>query len=94
MAMNDDDPNHLDRTVRRARERRDRARQEGDRTLAQNLMWIGTLGWLIAVPMVGAMLVGRWLDHRFGTGVMFASASCIIGLVTGGALAWRKVQQR
>lgn len=92
--MNDDDPNHLDRTVRRARERRDRAKEEGDRTLAQNLTWMGTLGWLIVAPMVGAMFLGRWLDQRFGTGVTFASALCIVGLVTGCALAWRKVQRR
>ena len=92
--MADADPNHLDRTIRRARERRERAQQEGERTLAQNLMWMGTLGWLIVGPMIGAMFLGRWLDHRLGTGVTFASALCIVGLVTGCVLAWRKVQQR
>jgi ATP synthase protein I len=94
MAMNDGDPNHLARTVRRARERREHAREEGERTLAQNLMWMGTLGWLIVGPMVGAMFAGRWLDHRLGTGVTFASAFCILGLVIGCVLAWRKVQRR
>ena len=92
--MSDTEPNDLDRSVRKTRERRERAKQEGDRTLAQNLVWMGTLGWLIVVPMVGGMFLGRWLDHRFGTGVTFASALCIVGLATGCVFAWRKVQQR
>lgn len=90
----DADPNQLDRSVRRTRERRERAKQEGERTLAQNLAWMGTLGWLVVVPMLGGMFLGRWIDHHFGTGVTFASALCIAGLITGSVLAWRKVQQR
>lgn len=91
--MPEGDPNHLDRSVRRARERRERAKQEGDRTLAQNLAWMGTLGWLIVVPMVGGMFLGRWLDHRFGTGVTFSMGLHVVGLFTGCWLAWRKVRQ-
>jgi len=92
--MSDTDPNDLDRSVRRTRERRERAQQEGERSIAQNLAWMGMLGWLVVVPTVAGMLLGHWLDHRFGTGVMFALALCIIGVVTGCMLAWRKVQQR
>ena len=91
--MSDVDPDHLDRSVRRTRERRERAKEEGERTLAQNLAWMGTLGWLVVVPTVAGMLLGHWLDHRFHTGVMFALALCVIGVVMGCALAWRKVQR-
>jgi ATP synthase protein I len=92
--MTSHDDNHLDREVRRRRQRREQAKQEGERSLAQNLAWIGTLGWLIVVPMIAAMFVGRWLDHRFDTGVTLASALCVGGLVAGCWQAWRKVQRR
>jgi ATP synthase protein I len=94
MAMTTADPNHLDRSVRRARERRERAKREGERTIAQNLAWMGTLGWLVVVPTLAGMFLGRWLDERFGTGVMFSLALCIGGLTAGCALAWRKVKRR
>lgn len=92
--MSDADPNHLRNSVKRTRERRERAKQEGERSIAQNLMWMGTLGWLVTVPMVAGMFLGRWLDHRLGTGVTLASTLCVVGLVTGCWLAWRKVQAR
>lgn len=88
------DDNHLDESVRRTRERREKAAREGERTLAQNLVWMGTLGWLIVAPMLAGMFVGRWIDHRFGTGVTFASALCIAGIVIGSLLGWRKVARR
>ena len=92
--MGSDDDNQLDREVRRQRERREQAKQEGERSIAQNLAWIGTLGWLVVVPMVAGMFFGRWLDRTLGTGVTFASALCIGGLIAGCWLAWRKVQRR
>ena len=92
--MPDGDSDELGGSVKRTRERRERAKQEGERTLAQNLMWMGTLGWLVTVPMVAGMFLGRWIDHRFGTGVTFSSTLCVVGLVSGCWLAWRKVQQR
>lgn len=88
------DSDRLDENVRRARERRERAANEGERTLAQNLAWMGTLGWLVVGPMLILMFAGRWIDRHFGTGVTFASALCIGGLVLGCALAFRKVMRR
>ena len=92
--MGNPDDNGLDRSVRLRRERRDKMKQEGERSLAQNLAWMGTLGWLIVVPMVAGMFLGRWLDRELGTGVTFASSLCVVGLVTGSWFAWRKVQRR
>lgn len=92
MAQADD--NHLDESVRKTRERREKAAREGERTLGQNLAWMGTLGWLVVAPMIAGMFLGRWLDHRLGTGVTFSSALCIGGIAIGALLGWRKVAQR
>lgn len=92
MARNDHD--RLEDSVRKTRERRERAAREGGRTLGQNIAWMGTLGWLIVAPMLLGLFVGRWLDHALGTGVTFSSALCILGLALGAFLGWRKVAQR
>jgi ATP synthase protein I len=92
--MGNRDDDHLDRSVRLRRERRERAKQEGELTLAQSLAWMGTLGWLIAVPMVAGMFLGRWLDRELATGVTLASSLSVAGLVAGCWFAWRKVQRR
>jgi len=92
MGLDEDD--ELAGKVRQWRRRRELAKHEGERSLAHNLAWVGTLGWLITVPMVAGVFLGRWLDHRAGTGVVFAAALSVVGLGAGCWLAWRKVHTR
>ena len=83
----------LKRSVRLRRERRERAQREGERSLAQNLAWVGTLGWLIVTPILAGMFLGRFIDRRFGLGILFSSTLCCIGAVIGGWLAWRRIRR-
>jgi ATP synthase protein I len=82
----------LDDAVRLRRERRERGRRNGERSLAQNLAMVGVLGWTIVVPGLLGILLGRWLDGRLGTGIVFTSALVFIGLGVGCALAWRSMR--
>lgn len=93
--MNSVPPNHesLRRSVQTRHDRQRRWEREGERPLAKNLAMIGSLGWLIAIPTVAGAFLGRWLDHSFGTGIMFTAALIFVGAIIGGALAWKRMHQ-
>lgn len=84
----------LDRGVARRREGRARGRREGERSLAQNLAMIGSLGWLVVLPALGGALLGRWIDRRAGGGLTFSAAMLFAGLALGCWLAWRRMHER
>lgn len=86
----DDD---LQKGVRRHRERIEKARREGERPMGRNLALIGALGWLIVAPIVGALLLGRWIDHRVGTGIFWTATSVFLGATIGAWLAWKRMQE-
>ena len=62
---------NLRRAVRLREEREERWRKEGERPLWQNLSMFGSLGWLIVIPALLGVVLGRWLDTRFDTGITF-----------------------
>ncbi len=88
-------PNHdtLAEPVRRERARRERWAREGERTLGQNLAWIGVLGWLVVTPILIGIFLGRWIDARWGTGVFWTVSLLFTGVVIGCFLAWRRVHE-
>jgi ATP synthase protein I len=79
------------RAVEASQERAERWKREGERSLGQNLAMIGSLGWLIVVPTLAGVAMGRWLDHKFGTGIQFTGALIAVGVALGGWLAWRRI---
>ena len=89
----EDHPAKLDNSVRKRRQRRERARRQGERSVGRNLALIGVLGWLIVAPTLMGVFAGRWLDRTEGTGIFWTSALMLLGLVVGCYLAWRRVQQ-
>ena len=86
--------NHNDamgRAVRLREARSERWEREGERPLWLNLSMIGALGWLIVVPILLGIFVGRWLDGSLGTGTLFTGALIFLGAGVGGMLAWRRM---
>ena len=83
----------LPRSVARRAARRAFWIAHGERSLARNLAMIGALGWLVVTPTVLGVFAGRWLDHRFGSGIFWTGALIVVGLTLGCALAWRRVQE-
>jgi len=72
-----------------------RRREIADRKAA--LAWLGTLGvlgWMIAVPILAGIFLGRALDHRLGTGYAFTIGLLVAGIVLGCGGAWRWVKKR
>lgn len=79
--------------VRLREERSERAREQAERSLWQNLSMIGALGWLIVTPTVLGVFLGRWLDQTFDTRIMFSGAFTFLGVALGCYLAWQRVSK-
>jgi ATP synthase protein I len=76
-----------------ARARRKQAEAEGSRSVFRSLGMIGGLGWVIVVPTLAGLALGRWLDHSFATGITFTGAMLAVGLGIGCRLAWLRMHQ-
>jgi ATP synthase protein I len=81
----------LDKAVKKRRERRAHWRREGERSIGQNLAMIGALGWIIVTPTLLGVFAGRWLDHRFDSGIFWTLGLMMAGLALGCALAWKRM---
>jgi len=82
-----DDP--LADAARRAAERTELGRAAPEPSLAARLGQIGVLGWTIVVPTLVAVVVGRWLDRTFETGIFFSAPLIMIGAGFGFWSAWK-----
>jgi len=85
-----DRDDELGRAIRTRRGRR-ASRDEGERSLAQNLAMIGVLGWTIVLPGLLGVAIGRWIDGALGGGIVFTAALLFAGIAAGSALAWRRL---
>ncbi|PRP92588.1 putative F0F1-ATPase subunit [Enhygromyxa salina] len=54
---------------------------------------VGTLGWLIALPIVGGALLGSIVDRHLGTGLTFTLALLVVGVALAGFGLWRHAQE-
>lgn len=79
----------LDRRITTFARRRARARARGGPSLWAQASWVGTVGWLVAVPIVVGALLGRLLDRRFDSGITWAMAGLSLGVLVGGYALWR-----
>ncbi|WP_044562178.1 AtpZ/AtpI family protein [Azospirillum sp. B4] len=85
-------PNGADPLVTEVQRRGDRHRQarlQGEPSVARRLTQIGVLGWLVVVPSLAGMFVGRWLDRTFGSGLFWTAPLLLLGLVLGCWSAWK-----
>jgi ATP synthase protein I len=67
--------------------------KHGERPLAQNLAMGGVLGWMVALPALAGVLLGRWLDRHLGSGITWTGALIFVGLAFGCWVAWRRIQE-
>lgn len=91
--MDDERDESLARRIERVARRRARAKNVGSRNLWQQVARVGTLGWMIVLPIVGGVLLGHMLDRRFDTGVRWALALMMCGVFAGGVSLWRAMRE-
>ncbi|WP_454854579.1 AtpZ/AtpI family protein [Rhizobium binxianense] len=86
------DPQAGDRladAARRAAEREREGEDNPEPSLGARLGQIGILGWTIVVPTLLAVLLGRWLDRTFETGIFFSAPLIMVGAAFGFWSAWK-----
>jgi ATP synthase protein I len=91
VSPNNQDHDKMQKAVRLRDQRRKQWKKEGERSLWQNLSMVGALGWLIVTPTLLGVLIGRWLDGLFETGIFFSGALIFLGIALGSYLAWQRV---
>lgn len=93
--MNEPHGRHpLDAATRLASQRAEQAERDPEPSLARRFAQIGVLGWVIVVPLLGGLWLGRWLDGVFASGITFAAAGLLLGACLGLWSAWRWMQQQ
>jgi ATP synthase protein I len=75
--------------VRKERKRRHDWLRKGEPSMAQYVGQIGVLGWIIVAPTLVGLFIGRWLDHRFGTGIFWSAPLLGVGVLIGCWSAWK-----
>ena len=78
----------LHRHVFRKVERMQKSRSGTGRFWA-GLALVGSVGWMVALPMVGGAFLGRWLDLQLGTNLSFTLGLLLLGLAVGAYTVWR-----
>jgi ATP synthase protein I len=63
--------------------------RDGDPSVARRLAQIGVLGWIIVVPMLIGVFVGRWLDQNFHSGLFWTAPLLMLGAGLGCWSAWK-----
>jgi ATP synthase protein I len=51
------------------------------------------LGWIIVLPALLGVLLGRWLDRQFGTGLFCTAPLLMLGVALGCWSAWKWMQR-
>jgi ATP synthase protein I len=82
-------PDGMADAVRKRQERRARWVSEGEPSVVRFVGQIGVLGWIIVTPTLIGLFVGRWLDHKFATGIFWSAPLLLLGVVIGFWSAWQ-----
>lgn len=93
VSPNNRDHDEMQKAIRLREKRRKQWKKEGERSLWQNLSMVGALGWLIVAPALLGVLIGRWLDSTFETGIFFTGAFIFLGVTIGCYLAWQRINK-
>jgi ATP synthase protein I len=75
----------IERTVARQR----KAEREREGGFGVEASRIGTLGWLLVLPIVGGALLGHLIDRALGTRLSFTLGLLMIGVLLAGYALYR-----
>ena len=89
----EDDKQQLQRRIDEQVERLEKAERDRPTLLAQTT-YIGTLGLLFVLPVVGGAYLGRWLDGMMaGYSLRWTLSMIMLGLVVGGVNVYLYVRE-
>ncbi len=74
-------------------DRRIKAQKEERKSIFFGLGMIGTVGWMITVPTVLGVVLGRFLDKIYKNGVSWTLTFIFAGLCVGCFWAWQWINK-
>lgn len=80
--------------ARKTSQRRQLWRKEGEPSVVRFVGQIGVLGWIIVTPILIGLFIGRWLDHKLGTGIFWSGPLLVLGVAIGGYSAWKWIHRQ
>lgn len=89
----DDADARLARTIAGQEARRERARREPRSSLWRHVARVGTLGWMIVLPIVAGAGLGRLVDRRLESGVTWTLAGIVVGVAVAGYSLWKMLAE-
>ncbi len=84
-----DESDPLAEAVKIRSARRLRWLRDGDPSVAGHLAQIGVLGWIVVVPMLIGVAMGRWLDRALHSGIFWTAPLLMLGAALGCWSAWK-----
>ena len=54
---------------------------------------VGTVGWMVVLPALLGVAVGRYLDTHFNSGIFWTLSLLMLGLALGCMAAWRHIDE-
>ena len=92
--MGDEKDSLFARKVAADEARKLRVERAGPQGVWFGLGMSGLIGWSVAVPTLGGILLGVWLDRRYPGAFSWTLALLFAGLFVGCANAWYWVDQQ
>jgi ATP synthase protein I len=82
-----------DRFVSEVRKQAERSRRARRHNLLAGFGMVGSVGWMVVLPALLGVALGRYLDVRFGAGIFWTLSLLVLGLALGCAAAWRHIEE-
>jgi ATP synthase protein I len=92
--MGDEQEPLFARKVASEEARKLRVQRNGSQSAWFGVGMSGLIGWSVAVPTLGGIMLGVWLDRRYPGGFSWTIALLFAGLFVGCANAWHWVAQQ
>jgi len=83
----------LPEEVGRKEARKVQARKEGDRSVWFGLGMFGLVGWSVAIPTLGGIAIGIWIDKTWPGPRSWTLMCLVIGVIIGCVNAWYWVKR-
>jgi ATP synthase protein I len=91
--MKKDTPKDFSEEVRKKEARKVQARKEGDRSVWFGLGMFGLVGWSVAIPTLGGIAIGIWIDKTWPGPRSWTLMCLVIGVIIGCVNAWYWVKR-
>jgi ATP synthase protein I len=82
-----------DQFVSEVRKQAERSRRRREPNLWRSFSLVGWVGWMVVLPALIGVALGRFLDVHFHAGIFWTLSLLMLGLVLGCTAAWRHLQE-